>query len=404
MNDVIDFTDCEHIYRDFGGSDRKIGVLYNNEVYMIKFSENHAKQTDMSTSYVNNALSEYISSHIMESTGLPTHETVLGLYNGEVVVGCKDFREHGDYNIEFADLMRIKYDSKDIKRIVMLNQIYDTLKDPQINLSKELIQKSIDRYWETFVVDSITGNFDRHIGNWGYISKNNNLILAPVYDNGSTLFPKLSEEGILSKHSSFREMMARCLVFPSPALCLTREKVGKVGYYDMLSSNYDSNCTKALIKMLPKIDMNRIDNIIDKTPFISDIRKEFYKDIIKLRKEVILDRAYEHCISKNYDKEAYNRLTNGIQYSDKLLDIQLKNILSETNIKPEQFILSNSIPSIHNDNDIDDILNMIEQDNPEPIITKEDIEHDNNNIHLGYGDKQEHAYQDIQDQEEYDLE
>lgn len=114
---VIDFTNCRRVYRNYGGSDRKFSVTYNGSVYMLKFSENHAKKSDISTSYVNNVVSEYISSHISSSIGLPTHETVLGLYNGEVVVGCKDFRENGEENIEFAEFIRAKYDSGDVPGI-----------------------------------------------------------------------------------------------------------------------------------------------------------------------------------------------------------------------------------------------------------------------------------------------
>ena len=57
-NNVIDFSNCKRAHVTYGGSDRKFGVIYNDEVYMLKFSENHAKRTDISTSYVNNAILE----------------------------------------------------------------------------------------------------------------------------------------------------------------------------------------------------------------------------------------------------------------------------------------------------------------------------------------------------------
>ena len=53
---------------------------------------------DMQTSYVNNVLSEYIGSHIFQSIGIPTHETLLGVIrrDGErLAVACKDFCEEG---------------------------------------------------------------------------------------------------------------------------------------------------------------------------------------------------------------------------------------------------------------------------------------------------------------------
>ena len=39
--------------------------------------------------------------------------------------------------------------------------------------------------------------------------------------------------------------------------------------------------------------MKKIDEIIDNTPYISDVRKNFYKIILRKRYEMILKPAYE---------------------------------------------------------------------------------------------------------------
>ena len=318
MNNILDFSNCKRVHTYYGGSDRKFGVLYNNEVYMLKFSENHSKRSDISTSYVNNVVSEYISSHISASIGLPTHDTLLGLYKDEIVVACKDFRQNQSIqNVEFAEYIRSKYDSKEVKRLIKLNQIYETLKDPENDIPLELQEASVERFWDTFVVDALVGNFDRHVGNWGYLVEGNNIKLAPIYDYGSTLFPQLSDEGMESIMTNDFEIAKRCLVFPSPSLAITDEKVGKVGYYDMLSSNYDKNCTKAVLKIVPKIDMNKITDIIKNTPLITNTKKSFYTTILNARKELIIDRAYLRCFNHNYDKDALNRLQTGKQFSEK---------------------------------------------------------------------------------------
>lgn len=330
MNDPIDFSNCKRVFRNYGGSDRKFGVEYNGEIYLLKFSGEHAKKHDISTSAVNNVVSEYISSHISSSVNLPTHQTYLGLYKEEVVVGCKDFRNDSEQNLEFGELVKAVYDSKDVTRHVLLQQIYDSLYNPINNLSQQLIDESIERFWETFVVDSLVGNFDRHMGNWGFITANNQIQrLAPIYDYGSTLFPNLSDEGAAAIINNDYEMIKRCIVFPSPVLCVTREKVGKVGYYDILSSNYDTNCTRALLKIAPKISLESINSIIDETPMITDLRKQFYKNILALRKAVIIDRAYEKCLSKNYDEQSLENITTGKQRND--ADIQA--LLGNSNIQ-----------------------------------------------------------------------
>ncbi len=218
---LVDFASCPRILRTLGGSDRKFEVEYDRAPYILKFAENHAKKSDMSTSYVNNVLAEYISSHIIETTGLPVHETLLGTYNGtELVVACKDFRKTGEYNIEFSEFLRSVYDSKDIGKIVHLGQFYDTVNASDV-IPPEMKEASIERFWDTFVVDALTGNFDRHAGNWGYLSDGRSIEISPIYDNGSTLLPQLSDEGMDEISENGYEMLRRCLVFPSPVLCIT---------------------------------------------------------------------------------------------------------------------------------------------------------------------------------------
>ena len=219
-------------------------------------------------------------------------------------------------NIEFSEYVRAKYDSREVKRFIRLDQIYSTLQDPANDIPLSLQKASIERYWDTFVIDALVGNFDRHMGNWGYLSENNRLRLAPIYDFGSTLFPQLSDQGTLEISSSEYELLKRCLVFPSPSLVITDEKVGKVGYYDMLASNYDPNCTAAVLRMVPRINIEKVCQIIDETPFITDVRKEFYKIILKTRKDLLLNRAYLRCFYGEYDLESLNRLKNGKQFSE----------------------------------------------------------------------------------------
>ena len=55
-------------------------------------------------------------------------------------------------------------------------------------------------------------------------------------------------------------------------------------------------CNEALKRIVPKIKMEEIMNIIDNTPYISEIRKEFYKTMIDRRYKEILLPAYEKII------------------------------------------------------------------------------------------------------------
>lgn len=332
MDKLIDFSNAPKLFRTFGGSDQKIAVMYEEKVYMLKFAQFHAKHTDMSTSYVNSVISEYICSHITETIGLPVHKTVLGLYGKNkgdgsfdtvLVVGCEDFRKDGDINAEFSEFLRAEFRTDEIKRVVRLDQIYQVLNDRSY-FSEQLAKQSIERYWDTFVVDALVGNFDRHPGNWGYLFNKEVLRIAPIYDFCSCLLPQLSDDGIDAILNNEFELLKRCYVFPSPALYITKEKTGKIGYYDMLSSNYDENCIAALLRIAPKISEKKVDEVIDATPLISEKRKRFYKKYLRLRKRVIIDKAFSLCETKEYDKAAMRRLLEGNQYSEDLLKQKMK--------------------------------------------------------------------------------
>lgn len=41
--------------------------------------------------------------------------------------------------------------------------------------------------------------------------------------------------------------------------------------------------------MVPKMDMEKINRIVEETPYITDLQKRFYKTMLNERKEKILD-------------------------------------------------------------------------------------------------------------------
>lgn len=136
------------------------------------------------------------------------------------------------------------------------------------------------------------GNFDRHNGNWGFLinEKFQKVEIAPIYDCASCLYPQLDDEGISKIIDNDAEMNARVFVFPTSALKINDKKIN---YYDFISSLENLDCNEALLKIFPKIEMKKIWDIIDNTPFISEIRKEFYKKILELRYNKILKYSYE---------------------------------------------------------------------------------------------------------------
>lgn len=106
------------------------------------------------------------------------------------------------------------------------------------------------------------------------------IYLAPIYDCGSCLFPKLSDEGINKILNDENEVNKRIFSFPKPALLINNERFS---YYEIIRKLNNEQMDNSLLKIYLKINLDSIDKIIDNTLCISDLRKKFYKTIIKER-------------------------------------------------------------------------------------------------------------------------
>ena len=58
------------------------------------------------------------------------------------------------------------------------------------------------------------------------------------------------------------------------------------------------DCNRALIRILPKINMERIRVVIRETPFVSELQKQFYETMLLERKARILDFSHKVLIAK----------------------------------------------------------------------------------------------------------
>ena len=321
-NGLVNFDNSEEDpIHEYSGSDRKEPRLVDGVPFMVKYSDKRARIGELDTSYVNNTLSEYIGSHLAAIVGLPAHKTYLGIFHEELVVGCENFLNDYEVSHEFSFYMRKKYDSSEIGRLPKYEQIYDVIKSD--SFLKGIQEDALQRYWDTFVFDAWIANFDRHKGNWAYIYNriDKSTRPAPVYGCGSTLYPALSEIGMQKVMSSEYEIRRRIHVFPNAALLLNG---AKVGYYEMMASGFDNYCTASVKRIVPRIDMIEAERIINNTPAISNVRKQFYIRMLRERKERILDRAYKAVISGNFDLEARDRILNKKPFTDLMLIEEMK--------------------------------------------------------------------------------
>lgn len=284
---MIDFTNAVQKNKTYAGANgSKISVLYNGEQYMLKFPPFPTINKEMS--YTNSCISEYIGCKVFESVGIPVQETVIGTYTSKgkekVVVACKDFTSQGITLQDFASLKNRIIDSERNGYGTELADILSTI-DEQTAMDSETLKT---RFWDMFIVDALIGNWDRHNGNWGFLYNNatDEVTLAPVFDCGSSLYPQADEDLMKKILSDKNELNHRIFDIPLSAVTYNGKKIN---YFKFLSEGEFPDCNKALKRIASRIDIKKIYEIIDNTPTITELQKEFYKTMLTARKERILD-------------------------------------------------------------------------------------------------------------------
>ena len=287
---MINFTDLPMRKKAYAGANgSKISVVYNGNLYMLKFPPHPTKNKEMS--YSNSCICEYLGCKIFESAAIPVQDTILGIYttakgDRKVVVACKDFAADGKTLQDFASLKNQLIDSERNGYGTELSDILLTFED-QKAVDPHIVS---DRFWDMFIVDAFIGNWDRHNGNWGFLydTKADEMTLAPVFDCGSSLYPQADETLIEKILSDEKEINFRIFEIPTSAI---KYNDSRINYFNFISSLEIKDCNRALKRITARIDMRKISTIVDETPFISDLQKKFYKTMLAERKERILDHS-----------------------------------------------------------------------------------------------------------------
>lgn len=287
----IDFTKLPKRKKAYAGANgSKISVIYDGELYMLKFPPAPTKNKTMS--YSNSCFSEYLGCQIYESMGIPVQKTMLGTFDvkgkKKIVVACRDFTKPGIVLQDFASLKNQMIDSARNGYGTELSDILYTFQEQAAIDAKMLTE----RFWDMFIVDAFIGNWDRHNGNWGFLydTQNDTMKLAPVYDCGSCLYPQADETIMEAVLADKNEMEYRIFEIPTSAILLDGKKIK---YFDFISSLQNEDCNRALERNIPRIDMTKIMKIIEETPFLSDLQRQFYLTILTERKAKILDFSLE---------------------------------------------------------------------------------------------------------------
>ena len=293
---MIDFTRLPTRKKAYGGANgSKLSIVYNNELYMLKLPVHASKNPNLT--YTNSCISEYLGCHIFNMLGIDAQETILGFYElhnkKRIAVACKDFTSPNTTILDFAAIKNQVIESSSNGYGTEMSDILFSIRNQVVMKSDELE----DYFWNMFVVDAFIGNWDRHNGNWGFLynQEKDDISLAPIFDCGASLFPQVDDELAKKLLKSKTEMNARVYDIPTSAIYIN-DKRGN--YHKIITSLEYDGCNEAIKRIVPKIDLEKIDQLIDSVEQLSELQKEFLKKILKLRKEIILDSAYSKLVSK----------------------------------------------------------------------------------------------------------
>ncbi len=169
-----------------------------------------------------------------------------------------------------------------------------------------------------FIIDAFIGNTDRHNGNWAILSKDGEFSrISPVYDCGSSLLPMISDDelGIINLRVESANVVS----------VIYGDDGKRINYENFFKQIENMDVRNALIRNIGKINLEKINDIVEETPYISTERKAFYEELLEDRYNKILIPALE----KIYPIEKKNEY-KGID----LYDIYLKNIKQISELTP----------------------------------------------------------------------
>lgn len=314
MQKLIDFDHVKILINNYEGADLKLRMCMDGNTYMLKFGQKLEpdEKKPLQASYSSSPISEYLGCHVYEIAGIPVQETLLGTYQGRLAVACRDFiEERGNVpDEELIEFKKLENSYLDSSTAGGRTPTYENLTEILENhTSLEPIRtQAKEHYWKMFAVDALIGNFDRHAGNWGYFmsrAQNRLTDTAPVYDCGSSFYPQLNEKTMEEMLAVPEKIEDRVQLFPTAAL---RVNGRKVRYHEFLLSEKGRFCRELLRELYPKLDMEKIRDLIDAAPGLSETRRNFYKTLTNIRHEVILKPAYELSLKEEKEKSKEKKI------------------------------------------------------------------------------------------------
>ena len=177
-----------------------------------------------------------------------------------------------------------------------INEIIFQL-DHNAVLSK--IDNAKERFFEVLIIDMLINNNDRNEDNWGVIKfkDSNDYKLAPIYDCGNSFYGKASDDKINILLQDELKLRSSAL---NGITAYEDDEEKRISNLQILNVNND-DLNKAIIKVYELVNdrlndiitfINEIPNEYNELLVMSNNRKQYYIETMKLRIEEILRPKY----------------------------------------------------------------------------------------------------------------
>lgn len=267
------------------GSEVKFFIIVGDKRYLVKDSSfNRRRKRNSLAPYC-----EYVGSNFIRFAGLlDCQKCYLGKYHDRDVVLCEDIFNGAAFR-PFKDLHQSSAGTDlGTKEYVYSDVLYILKKKSELNDSRFNDFKS--KFWLMYLFDAILGNRDRHEGNWGFIKNNGLTKLAPIFDNGASLFP----DADLSNWNDYDFIKTRVFIRPASQFKLWKpeypDRAMRTNYYETISDY--SEVFQNELDMVKKLDFNTL--IKRSTVDVPLFCKEWFTTIIYFRfKCLILGEDYD---------------------------------------------------------------------------------------------------------------
>lgn len=304
---IPDLGDCPRSGLHYGGSaGHKLGVLIDGKPWILKFPRpGRDLSGGRAPTYATDPIAEYLSSHLYLQAGIPTHETFLGYRDGKLVCACRDFAWPTYRLVEFAEL-KTEISDDDPTFVGSPSDGSQTyLSDVLASLDLSNALRSTPgvkrRFWQMFVMDALIKNPDRNNGNWGLLqrfdaigSDSCSYELAPVYDNGSSLFSsrtdsvaerRLEDEGQIEEDAFGTNVSCYLMVDEA-------SRASHIHPFDYMESTTNEVLISVMGDIASDLDLDPVLDLIDEIPreaygriILGDATRESHKELLTRRLE-----------------------------------------------------------------------------------------------------------------------